>query len=162
MNFIEKIIDGFNKIISFVGKLFKGLFDLLASGFNSLLDFLEKPISLLFYLLDGIFYFFAQIFNVVVIVVKLFVALFQFIGAVILGVFRTIKMWIIPDLTGNTHFPSATHEGFKTVIDLLMPTGLMTVVPMVAIAFIWFFFIIKIIGLFGGNIMISPLGRGGK
>lgn len=162
MNFIEKIIDGFNAVISFLGALFQPLFDLIADGFNALLDFLEKPLALLFHFLDGIFYFFVQLFNIVVLVIKIFVAFFQFLGALILGVFRTIKMWLIPSLSGDTNFPSATHAGFKTVIDLVAPTGLLTIVPMVAIAFVWFYFIIKMIGLFGGQIMINPLGRGGK
>lgn len=160
VSFADKIIDGFNKFISFIGKLFKSLFDLIAGAFNALLDFLEKPLALLYHLLDGIFYFFYQIFNVVVAIIKIFVASFQFIGSLILGVFRTIKMWLTINITPDTNFPSATHEGFKTVIDLVAPTGLLTIVPLVSIAFLWFYFVIKMIGLFGGEIHIAPFGRG--
>lgn len=160
MSFAEKIINGFNTFISFIGSLFKRLFDLISAGFNSLLDFLEKPLSLLYYFLDGIFYFFYQIFNIIVLIIKIFVASFQFVGSLILGIFRTIKMWLTVRVDGNISFPSSTHQGFATVIDILQPTGLLTVVPMVALAFLWFFFVIKMIGLFGGSIYVSPFGKG--
>ncbi|WP_205414330.1 hypothetical protein, partial [Serratia marcescens] len=78
-----KIIDGFNKFISFIGKLFQKLFDLISGAFNALLDFIEKPLALLYYLLDGIFYFFYQIFNIIVVIIKIFVASFQFVGSLI-------------------------------------------------------------------------------
>lgn len=162
MNFVEKLIDGFNKVLSFLGSLFKNLFDLLSGGFNALLDLLAKPLSLLYYLLEGIFYFFGQLILVVIAIVKIITAMFQFIGSLILGVFRTIKLWLTVNVSPDTNFPSATHEGFKTVIDLVAPTGLTTVVPIVAIAFLWFYFAIKMIGLFGGQIYIAPFGRGGK
>lgn len=150
-SFSDKIIEGFNNFIGFIGNMFKYLF-----------DFLEKPLMLLYQLLDGIFYFFYQLFNVVVAIVKIFVASFQFIGSMILGLFRTIKLWLTVDVTPDTNFPSATHQGFQTVIDLVAPTGLLTVVPLVALAFLWFFFVIKMIGLFGGEIHIAPFGRGGN
>lgn len=162
LNFIEKIVDGFNKVISYLGNLFKPLFNLIADGFNKLIDFIAKPLSYLYWFLDGIFYFFEKLFFIAVLIVKVFVALFQFFGALCLGVFRTIKLWLIPSLSDHTHFPSASQTGFSTVMDVIAPTGLLTVVPIVAIAFCWFFFVLKIIGLFGGSIYVSPFGKGGE
>uniref|UniRef100_UPI0013C30FC6 hypothetical protein n=1 Tax=Escherichia coli TaxID=562 RepID=UPI0013C30FC6 len=49
VSFADKIIDGFNKFISFIGKLFQKLFDLISGAFNALLDFIEKPLALLYY-----------------------------------------------------------------------------------------------------------------
>lgn len=159
MNFIEKILDGFNKVLAFLGGVFSGLFQLIADGFNKLLHFIQKPLTYLYYFLEGIFYFFIKLFDVVVLVVKIFVALFQFIFALGAGILRTITKWLTVDLSPNTKFVSSTYSGFQTVMDLLQPTGLLTVVPLVALAFLWFFFVIKMIGLFGGSIMISPGGR---
>jgi hypothetical protein len=159
MNFINSILGGFNSVISFLGSLFSPLFSLIGKGFNALLDLLEKPLSYVFYFFDGVFYFIEKLFSVVVLIVKIFVAFFQFLGSLILGVFRTIHMWIIPSLSDNTHFPSASEQGFQTVIDLISPTGLTTVVPIVAIAFCWFFFVLKIISLFGGSISVTPFGN---
>jgi len=151
MKFVDKLLglmmDGFFKVISII---------------YSFMEFLAKPLSYLFEFLKGIFYFIFKIFDVVVQVVMIFVALFQFLGAIIAGVFRMIKSWLIinPD-ANDVSFPSTSYQGFKVVTDLLQPTGLMTVVPAVALAFLWFYFILKMIGLFGGSIMISPMGRGG-
>lgn len=146
------------------------LLGLLASGFNliisalfSFIEFLAKPLSYLLEFLKGIFYFFFKFFEIAVQIILIFVALFQFFFAIIAGVLRTIKSWLtINPSPGDVSFPSMSNTGFGVVMDLLQPTGLMTVVPLVALAFLWFFFILKIIGLFGGQIMISPFGRGGS
>lgn len=155
MKFVEKLLglikDGFMKMIGFFVDIFQSLFDLLA-----------KPFQLLFILFEGIFYFISVLFQIVVKIIMIFVAIFQFIFAVIAGVFRTIAKWLTVSPSGDVSFPSVSNQGFGVVIDLLQPTGLMTVVPMVAIAFLWFYFALKMIGLFGGQIMISPFGRGGN
>lgn len=143
------------------------LLDLIADGFNALIDFLfsfieflAKPLSYLFSFLEGIFYFITKLFDIVVAVVMIFVALFQYFFAIIAGLFRMIKGWLtVNPNAGDLSFPSTSNRGFQVVVDLVQPTGLMTVIPMVALAFLWFFFIIKMIGLFGGSIMISPGGR---
>lgn len=158
VSFAGKVVKGFNSILNFLGKVFGNLFSLISKSFQALIDLLAAPIKYLMYFLEGIFYFFQQIFIIAVMVIKIFIAIFQYIGALIMGIFRTIKMWLIPSLNGNTKFVSATGDGFKTVIDLLQPTGLLTVVPMVALAFLWFYFALKMLGLFGGSVHIQPFG----
>lgn len=158
VSFADKIVDGFNAIFKFFGKIFGGLFKLLSSGFQILIDLLAKPLKYLLYFFEGIFYFFEKVLEVVIMVVKVFVSIFQFAGSLIMGVFRTIKSWLTVDIHGSSKFVSASNEGFKTVIDLLQPTGLLTIVPMVATAFLWFYFVIKMIGLFGGSVHIQPFG----
>jgi hypothetical protein len=162
MNFIEKILHGFNSILSFLGGALSNLGNLIADSFTALFDFLEKPLSYVFYFFDGLFYFFLKLFDIIVLVLKVIGGMFQFMGALIAGVFRTIRMWLVVDIHPDTKFPSASNAGFQTVIDLVTPTGLITVVPVVAIAFCWFFFALKMISLFGGSISVSPFGKGGK
>lgn len=159
MSFADKIFTWLNKILSFLGELFSGLFELIANAVNTILDIIVKPLSYLYYFLEGIFYFFMKVFDIVVMIVKIFVASFQFLGSLIMGVFRTIRLWLTVDLSTNTNFVSASGTGFQTVMDIIRPTGLLTVVPVIAIAFLWFFFVLKMIGLFGGNISIAPFGR---
>lgn len=145
------------------------LLGLISQGFGKIIDalfkfiqFLATPLSYLLEFLKGIFYFIYKFFEIAGHIIMIFVAMFQFLFALIAGVFRTIKNWLtINPSASDVSFPSMSHRGFGVVTDLLQPTGLMTVVPMVALAFLWFYFILKIIGLFGGSIMISPFGRGG-
>lgn len=143
MNFAEKlfglIVDGFNKII-----------DLIAM----LMQFLAKILGYLLEFLIGIFYFIMKLFEVAIEVIKIFVACFQFVFALAAGIFRTIKLWITPQISGSVSFPSISNKGFSVVMDAVAGTGLLTIVPMVALAFLWFYFALKMIGLFGGQIMI--------
>lgn len=146
------------------------LLSLLVSGFNKLIDsffalaqFLAKPLAFILQFLEGIFYFISVLFQIVIQIVMIFVAMFQFLFAIVAGVFRTIKAWLtVSPNASDVSFPSMSNRGFSVVVDLVQPTGLMTVVPMVALAFLWFYFILKIIGLFGGSLMITPFGRGGE
>lgn len=145
---IDKIIDGFSKIGEWLSKFFSGLFDILVF-----------PFKLIVSLIDGIFYFITVLFDIVVIVIKIFVSLFQYIFALISGLFRSISSWLTFSVKGNISFPSSSGEGFNTVIDILGGTGILTVVPIVATAFVWFYFILKIVGLIGGHINVRPFGR---
>lgn len=152
MKFVDKLLgllkDGFEKVIDMIFVV---------------VQFLAKPLAFLLQFLEGIFYFIAVFFQIVVQIIMIFVGCFQFLFAIIAGVFRTIKMWLtVNPNAGDVSFPSVSNRGFAVVVDLIQPTGLMTVVPMVALAFLWFYFIIKIIGLFGGSLMITPFGRGGE
>lgn len=160
MTFLDWIISAFNNLIGFLGRLFAPLFNLIGTGFNNLIHFLEKPLSLVYYFFDGVFYFIAQLFNVLVLVIKIFTAFFQFLGAIFTGVFRTIQMWLIPGLSASPAYPSASEQGFQTFFDVVSPTGLTTVIPVIAIAFCWFYFILKIISLFGGEIYVRGFGDG--
>lgn len=152
MKFVDKLLG-----------LLKSGFDNVIAFLYSFVQFLAKPLAFLLQFLEGIFYFISVLFQIVVQIIMLFVALFQFLFAIIAGVFRTIKAWLtVNPNSGDVSFPSVSNRGFAVVVDLVQPTGLMTVVPMVALAFLWFYFILKIIGLFGGSVMITPFGRGGE
>lgn len=142
MNFIEKILT----VIVGLGKL-------IVDGFKNLFSFLEKPLSYLFYFLDGIFYFFMQLFDIVVKIVMIFVALFQFIAALIMGVFRTLQGLLYPTFHQPINMPSTTSQGVDVVLDLVDPMGVLDIVPYICVAFVWFYFILKVLALFGGNIV---------
>lgn len=147
-----------DKLLSFLKNGFEKIIDALFA----FISFLAKPLSYVLAFLEGVFYFIMKIFDVVISVVMIFVALFQFVGALVVGLFRTIANWLtVSPNSADVAFPSASYQGLEVVIDLVQPTGLLTVVPMVCLALLWMYFIIKIIGLFGGNISISPFGGGG-
>lgn len=156
---LDKIIDGFNNIIDFLGSIFGKVFDFFAKFFEGLINILLVPLQLIVSFLEGVFYFISKLFEVVVLIVKIFVALFQFIFALIAGIVRSITSWLTFSVKGNISFPSVSESGFSTVIDILDGTGILTVLPIVATAFVWFYFVIKMIGLFGGQIQIRPFGR---
>lgn len=78
------------------------LLNLLKSGFEGIMkmvymlfDFIGKAFGLLFWFLDGIFYFVGQLFLVLIKVVMLFVALFQFLGAIVVGFLKTIGNMLV-------------------------------------------------------------------
>ncbi|WP_214796709.1 MULTISPECIES: hypothetical protein [unclassified Exiguobacterium] len=142
MNFIEKLLS----VIVGVGQL-------IVDGFTNFLSFLEKPLSYVFYFFDGVFYFIMQLFDVVVKVVMIFVALFQFIAALIAGVFRTLQGLLSPTFNQPINMPSTTSQGVDVVLDLVDPMGVLDIVPYICVAFVWFFFILKILALFGGNVV---------
>lgn len=156
---LDKIIDGFNNIIDFLGSIFGKVFDFFAKFFEGLINILLVPLQLIVSFLEGVFYFISKLFEVVVLIVQIFVALFQFIFALIAGIVRSITSWLTFSVKGNISFPSVSESGFATVIDILDGTGILTVLPIVATAFVWFYFVIKMIGLFGGQIQIRPFGR---
>lgn len=150
MKFVDKILklimDGFNSIID----LFAILFKLFGKVFGYIIEFFK-----------GIFHFIMKLFEVVVEIIQIFVALFQFIFSLGAGIFRTIKLWLTVNPVKDVSFPSVSNRGFSVVMDVLQGTGVLTVVPMVALAFLWFYFVLKMIGLFGGQVMIN-YDRGGK
>ncbi|PAE14712.1 hypothetical protein CHH59_21460 [Shouchella clausii] len=150
MNFVEKILDAFNKL----GQFLKGMFE-------RIIDFFLVPLSWLLYILEGILHFIVVLFQVVVEIIMIFVALFQFLFAITAGFLRTVFQMINPRIGSPGFFPSESGRGFNVVFDLVSGTGLLTVVPAVATFFLWFFFIIKYIALFGGTIMVRPFGGGG-
>jgi len=161
MNFIEKIIAGFQAVLSFLGNIFSNVFDFFGDVFQKLFDIIAKPLQLLFDLLEAIFFFFLKLFEIGVMIIKIFTAFFQYVYALGQGIFRTISSWSHISVSKGTSFPSASGQGFNAVIEILQPTGLMTVVPIVATAFLWLFFVIKILGLLGGDISVSPFKSGG-
>ncbi|PGE98095.1 hypothetical protein COM59_31845, partial [Bacillus pseudomycoides] len=104
----------------------------IVKGFQASMEFLAKPLGYLLEFLEGIFYFFACLFKVVVLIVKIFTALFQFFWATATSVLKTLLMWIGVVSSGKVYLPHEAQNGFQVVMDKLMPTGIMTTVPMVA------------------------------
>lgn len=146
MNFIEKIFEALSKMLSFVAGLF-----------SNLIEFLLKPLSYLLYFLEGLVYFINVLFQVVLKVIMIFVALFQFVISLCKGIYRTVMSLFDANITSEyQNYPSTTWEGFSTVLEVVNGTGLMNVIPAVATVFVWLLFIVKIVGLFGGNISINP------
>ncbi|MEC1984458.1 hypothetical protein P9F15_29560 [Bacillus cereus] len=127
----------------------------IVKGFQASMEFLAKPLGYLLEFLEGIFYFFACLFKVVVLIVKIFTALFQFFWATATSVIKTLLMWIGVVPSGKVYLPHEAQNGFQVVIDKVMPTGLMTTVPMVATAFLWLFFGMKVFSLYGGSMGFS-------
>lgn len=144
MKMIDSILGGFKA----VGNAF-------VKGFNFLFDILKDPLGYLLAFFEGVFYFFACLFNVVVLIVKIFVAVFQFFWATATSVLKTLLMWIGIMPSGSVNLPHEARNGFDVVIDLLMPTGLMTTVPVVATCFLWLFFGMKCFALVGGSFSFS-------
>jgi hypothetical protein len=138
-----------DKLLSFLGSGLRLVGDML----YKLIQFLAKPLSYLYYFLDGIFYFIFQVGLVIYKIISIFVALFQFFFAIVAGFLRFIgsMLWIDPTKT-PIHYPSTSGRGLQVVVELLQPTGLMTVLPLICIALLWFFFVKKVIGLIGGEV----------
>ncbi|PGT07292.1 hypothetical protein COD05_16000 [Bacillus cereus] len=127
----------------------------IVKGLEASLDFFSKPMGYLLELLEGIVYFFACLFKVVVLIVKIFTALLQFFWAIATSVIKTLLMWIGVVPSGKVYLPHEAQNGFQVVIDKVMPTGLMTTVPLVATAFLWLFFGMKVFSLYGGSMGFS-------
>lgn len=143
MKFVDKLLSMIGDTARFIGDMiFK------------LIEFLAKPLSYLWYFLDGIFYFFYQLFLVVAQIIMIFVAILQFFGALVLGFFRTLKSFLVIDFNATPiNMPSTSYLGVQEVLKVIDPMGLLSVVPMIATALIWFFFIKKILGLLGGDVV---------
>lgn len=140
--------DAILKGLSKIGNVF-------VNGYKTFMEFLAKPLGYLLDLLEGIVYFFASLFKIVVLIVKIFVALLQFFWAIATSVIKTLLMWIGVVPSGKVYLPHEAQNGFQVVIDKLMPTGLMTTVPLVATAFLWLFFGMKVFSLYGGSMGFS-------
>jgi hypothetical protein len=140
--------------MKFVNVLFGWLGDLgemIGNAFEGLFRFLEKPLSLLFSFFDGIFYFFTVVFDIVVKVIMVFVALFQFVFALIVGFLRTLQDLLTPSFK-SVNMPSDTQTGFNAVLDVVDPVGVLNIIPYIAIALVWSGFIYKLLALFGGTV----------
>ncbi|RJG23299.1 hypothetical protein [Paenibacillus thiaminolyticus] len=130
-----------------------GAFDVLASGIQKLLEFLSYPLGWLVALIEGIWYFLTSLVQVVILVIDIFIALFQFIGALFLGFFRTIKglLWIDMSKT-PVNYPGASGDGIDVVKDMVLgPIGFLDVVPYGLLAIVWLLFIVRVFSLLGGT-----------
>ncbi|MNO48608.1 hypothetical protein D3C76_389450 [compost metagenome] len=135
-------------------RFLSGLGNFIGDAFNKLFSFLAVPLGWLISLIEGIWYFISKLFYVVIKVIDIFVALFQFIFALGAGFLRTIKglLWIDFSQT-PVNYPSATGTGINVVIErVLQPTGFMDVVPMILLAVVWLLFIVRIFALLGGEV----------
>lgn len=130
-----------------------GAMSFIADGFTKLFHFLAVPLGWIVSLIEGIWYFITCLFQVLVAFIDIFVALFQFLGALSLGFFRTITGLLTIDYSKTPiHYPSETQTGMSVVLDnILAPTGFLTVVPMICLAIVWLLFVIAIFGLLGGE-----------
>lgn len=145
MTFVDTLLNFLYKCFSFIGDAIGSLMNLLAYPLGWIISFLE-----------GIWYFLTVLFSVVVAVIKIFVALFQFLGALILGFMRTIKGLLFIDFSQTPlHYPSETGTGMSLVMGFLEPIGFLTVVPMVLLAIVWLYFVIRVFALLGGEASID-------
>lgn len=130
-----------------------GAFKILGDGLQALLNFLAVPLGWIVALIEGIWYFLTQIVAVVIEVIDIFIALFQFLGSLFVGFFMTIKGLLIIDFSKTpVNYPSSTSQGIQVVVEkVLEPVGFMTVVPGILLAVLWLLFVIRTIGLLGGE-----------
>ncbi|MCY7487905.1 hypothetical protein [Paenibacillus alvei] len=128
--------------LSFLGDMFSGIFSLIA-----------KPLSFLLQLIEGIFYFIYKLFEVLILIVQLFVALFQLVGALIYGLLLNFKSMLSLDFSSHTvSYPSVMNQGIQVVVDhILRPIGFMTIVPAILLAALWIWFAMRMIKLISGE-----------
>lgn len=139
MPFVEKLFSSLRNFFSGVGDFF-----------SSLMNVLVKPLSFLLDLLQAIFYFVTKLFDIAVEIIKIFVALFQFVGAMTVGFFRTLNNMLNPTIDkSQVYMPSSSEKGFNVFIDLVDPMGFLDIVPMVCLAILWCYFVFKMYGLLG-------------
>lgn len=139
--FVDKLLGLLSGIAKFLG-------DMIYAGFK----FLERPLALVYYFFDGVFYFVAQVAIVIYKIISLFVALVQLFVALVAGFLRTVGSFVAVDFSKTPiSYPSSSRVGVDWVVELLQPTGLLTVLPMIALALLWFFFVKRMIGLIGGG-----------
>lgn len=149
------------RFANWLGEILQKLGDLISTGFNFLLDALAFIFAPILLLIEGIFYFIVKLFDVVVMVVKCFVAFFQMFfvmgNSLVSNVIR-MKDWNAT--TQYTDFPNTTLLGFNEVMKVSSLLGYLNIVPLIASAvFIWFFFL-HIISMLGDP-STRPNGNGG-
>lgn len=138
-----------NTLMSFLS----GAFKVIGNGIQTLLNFLAVPLGWLVSLIEGIWYFLTKLVTIVIKVIDIFIALFQFLGSLALGFLRTIKALLFIDFSRTpVNYPSSTGTGMQLVVDkVLQPVGFLNVIPAVLLALLWLFFVIRVIGLLGGE-----------
>ncbi|MND45549.1 hypothetical protein D3C76_316280 [compost metagenome] len=143
MTFVDTLMSFLSGLGNFLGDVFQKLFNFLAVPFGWLIAFFE-----------GIWYFITKLFYVVVEIIDIFVALFQFLFALGAGFLRTIGALLWIDFSRTpVNYPNSTGTGINVVIDkVLRPTGFMDIVPMILLAIVWLLFIIRVFALLGGEV----------
>lgn len=134
---VGKIVEGFNAL----GKLIYNMF-----------SFLAPVLGFLWELLQGIGYFIVQLALVVWAVIKLFTALLQFFGALVVGFFRTIFSFLTIDFNANPiNYPSESMTGMSYVAQWLNVGGMLDVLPYVILAVVWLLFVVAVFRLFAAG-----------
>lgn len=137
MKFVDILIDGI-----------QNLGDMIVDGFMKFIDFLATPLAYLLAFLEGIFYFFTKLYQVVIEIIMLFVAMFQFLFAVIAGLFRTLGTFL-GFSPGGYSVPSEAQTGLDVFLDTIGGTGFNSILPTIFIFIVWIGFVYKVIQLFG-------------
>lgn len=138
------------KFVDSVLNFFSWLGGLIADGFNFIFLLLTSLFQGFFAIIDFIFYFLVQALTVIFVTIKIFIALFQYLF-VITGMFiKAISSFIVPHFEPYV-MPANLNAGLAAFMEFVLPTGLLTVVPFALSCFCWFLFVIKVIGLFGGE-----------
>ena len=134
-------------------RFLSGALSIIGNGIQQLLNFLAVPLGWIVALLEGVWYFLVKLATVVIKVIDIFIALFQFIGSLALGFMRSIKGLLFIDFSKTpVNYPSTSGQGIQVVIDkVLQPVGFMTIVPGILLAIIWLFFVYRVFGLLGGE-----------
>lgn len=141
MSFADLIVSGFNNII-----------DTIFNGFSHLIDFIGEPLAYLLSYLKDTIYLFEQLFTVAILIIKIFVAILQFFGAIVAGLIRTISGMLNPSFHSSMNYPSNSYDGLQIFLNIADNMGLLTIVPGIILAVLWIIFAFKVIGLFGGRI----------
>lgn len=140
-------------IINGIAEAIGVIIEFIGDGFNTLLEFISVPFMFLMAFLEGIFYFVSRLFVIVVKVIQIFVALFQLFFSICAGLVSSFDLDVSFD-SGSVSaisMPYYSSQGMQAVIDHLVGTGLMTVVPYAFTAVLYLIFARKIISLLGGN-----------
>ena len=138
------------KFVDYILKFFSWLGSLIADGFNYLFEFLASLFQGFFAIIDFIFYFLVQALTVIFVTIKIFVALFQYLFVITRMFIKAISSFVIPHFQPYV-MPSNSNAGLAAMLEFIEPTGILTIVPFALSCFCWFFFVKKVIGLFGGE-----------
>jgi hypothetical protein len=123
----------FGGAIGKLGNLIGGLLEKLFQGIVNVLSFLFRPIL---DVLMGIWFFIQQLFNIVILVIKIIVRLFQIIGELINEVIRAIFGLNYTGSQAYYRLPNAYQSGFLSVVEFLDETGFSKIALIFAF-FIW-------------------------
>lgn len=124
---------------------------IIFNGISILVEFMAAPLELLFDLLTGIFYFIFQLFAILIYIVQLFHALFQMFMSFAAALLNTLLGFTNFSTYGTIEAHSHIREGMNFFYERLEMYGVMTTIPNVINAFVWFIFAINMIGLIGSK-----------
>ncbi|MEL7656938.1 MAG: hypothetical protein AAGU75_13650 [Bacillota bacterium] len=141
---IQNMMNAITNIANWFGSIFQGFF----TGIKGFITTLFKPLILLF---EGVWYLITNLFSIVVLVIKLILGLFHVVAAVIGGIFSTFGQLLgFTGITSYYHLPTAYHEGFYGIANILNQAGFNTVAYIMA-AFVWMITAYAVIRIAGGE-----------